>query len=288
MKKHVTVLLFLAAVVAMLVIPAMASKDYTGYFSEAELLAMSEDEKAEFLRVHGRPGGSILSVETLSDNTVVVSMQEADGTPGGSLYMSPPGSDDWMWELSDEVLNGDTRGLLENFLNTTLVRASTVFGAGIASNDWLELSVQPLVELVTRSDLLRVLDEYAFDLFNSSDERALTIDIHYFKRLLEQPSIQERVFDANVDLTDYPSLLSIYSNDAMPCALTGCDVYNGVIYCDSGTIDTVSGRKVTLRTAGSELTEAEIKGGSVCNTLVGIIIAIFVYGIYIHRSIRIG
>lgn len=258
MKKHVTVLLFLAAVVAMLVIPTMAIDDYTGYFSEAELLAMSEDEKAEFLRVHRRPGGSILSVETLSDNTVVVTMQEADGTPGGVLYMPPPGSDDWMWEVSDDVLSGDTRSLLETFLNTTLVRSSTAFGAGNSSNDWVKMSVRPLVELVSRNDLLRVLDEYARDLFNSSDERALTIDILYLECLLKQPSIQKLVFDENVELADYPSLLSIYSNGAIPCALTGCIIYNGIIYCDSGTIDTVSGRKVTVSTAGSELSETQI------------------------------
>lgn len=288
MKKHVTVMLFLAAIVAMLVIPAMASKDYTGYFSEAELLAMSEDEKAEFLRVHGRPGGSILSVETLSDNTVVVSMQEADGTPGGSLYMSPPGSDDWMWELSDEVLNGDTRGLLEGLLATPYVMSEGEFLSTIPTSpkfyDWS--SQEPFEELMSRSDLLQVLEGYANDISNGILPDAFAIN--EFKKLLKQQRVQELFFDEATEAENYPYLLAIYADGTVPCALTGCSIYNGIIYCDSGTIDTVSGRKVTLRTAGSELTEAEIKGGSVCNTLIGIIIAIFVYGIYIHRSIRIG
>ena len=258
MKKHTTVFLFVVAFIAMLIIPAMAIDDYTGYFSEADLLAMTDDEKAEFLRVHGRPGGSIISVETLPNDTVLVNMQEADGTPGGSLYMLPPGSDDWMWEVADDVLYGDTRGLLEGLLATTYVMCEGEFLSTIPTTpifyDWS--SREPFEELMSRSDLLHVLEGYASDILNGKVADAFAM--HDFKKLLKQQRVQELFFAETVEAESYPYLLGIYSNGTVPCALNDDSDYSEIIYRASGTIDTASGRRVTVLTANREWTEAEI------------------------------
>lgn len=258
MKKHTTVFLFVVAFIAMLIIPAMAIDDYTGYFSEADLLAMTDDEKAEFLRVHGCPGGSIISVETLPNDTVLVTMREADGTPGGFLYMPPPGSDDWMWEVADDVLSGDTRGLLEGLLATTYVMCEGEFLSTIPTTpifyDWS--SREPFEELMSRSDLLHVLEGYASDILNGKVADAFAM--HDFKKILKQQRVQELFFAETVEAENYPYLLGIYSNGTVPCALTEDSIYDGIEYWNSVAIDTVVGRKVPVCPAESEITESPI------------------------------
>ncbi len=258
MKKQTTVLLFIVAFIAMLIIPAMATEDYTGYVSEATLLSMSEEEKAEFLRVNGCPGGSIVSVETLPNDIVCVTMHEADGTPGGSLYMSPPGYNDWMWEVSDDVLSGDTRGLLEGLLATPYVRVEGEFLSTIPTTpifyDWS--SREPFEELMSRSDLLQVLEGYASDILNGKVPDAFAM--LEFRKILKQRRVQELFFYETAEVENYPYLLGIYSDGTVPCALTEDYSYNGIIYRDSGTIETVSGRQVSVCTADREWTEAEI------------------------------